>query len=140
MTREEIKEMIDKAIKDRFDINKNESIISQYEATRCTESYTPATCLAIAEDIISMLSDNIDYRDVQSILMALSSGDSFCDVGAWCIHFFITDAHKSEKLTFSQIARAVYYSTTKEQYIEFFNEVQIWTKKALNEMGENTDV
>ena len=138
MTSEEIKELITKHLGEaRFGGEKG--AISQYEASRCIEEYTPNTCVEIVHDILTMLIDYIDYEDVQKICSAMDNC-STVDVAAWTLDYYTRVAPQGDRLTGKQIARALYYNISHDEYIKFFNEVQKWTKKALEEMGENTDV
>lgn len=134
MTSEEIKELITRHL-GKLKIGD----VAQHEASRCIEEYTPNTCIEIVHDIISMLTDYIDYEDVQTICSAMDYCSTI-DVAAWMLRYYTQVAPESDRLTGKQIARSLYYTLPHEDYIEFFNEVQKWTKRALEEMGENTDV
>ena len=147
MTREEIKEMIDKTLAER--INENKKNMEEIEQTINEEAqitagdimktYSITGVITIIHDLIAMIIDDIDYHDLRKILDGFK-GTSTIDVAAWTFAYYTRSAPKSERLCGSQIARSLYYGLSHEEYIEFFNEVQNWTKKALNEMGENTDV
>ena len=64
---------------------------------------------------------------------------SSVDVAAWMLRYYTQVAPESDRLSGEQIARSLFYNITHEKYIEFFYSVQKWTKKALDEMGENTN-
>lgn len=138
MTPQEIREVLKKhRIEEKFRGEKG--AISQYEASRCIEEYTPKICVEIIHDLLAMLVDYIDYEDVLTICDAFTPC-STTYVGAWVLYYYIKIAPESDKLTGKNIAYSLYRNIPHEDYIEFFNEVQKWTKRALEEMGENTDV
>lgn len=147
MTEKEIRDIIDKTLANRMNESKkameeiktsiNEE--AQITAEDIMNTYPVDCVVTIIHDLIAMLIDDIDYHDLRKILDGFKGAPNL-DVAAWTFAYYTRSAPKSERLSGSRIARSLYYALPHEDYIKFFNEVQNWTKKALNEMGENTDV